>query len=466
VEQAAAGLQSFPGRLRTALKGKNVAISVDQAAASLNHLGSQVRDYFFQHVLSWTMAAQIVVVAVAVLLAFRGVRGMNAWLARQQELPSLPPELQGELPRLKIFKRVIRSFLAFIFIWIAYGIAGHFHWPRDGLYTAGVILLALTLVRLFTEEMKNRFWARLLAGAIWLWAALYIFRLIEPWLTLLSHITFQLDRVNISLLQVTRALPVFLLLYWVSRNLLIIWRFWLKVGSGLSPAIQILLSRLGSIFLYTAAVVLVLTYLGLDLTVFALFSGALGLGLGFGLQKVFANLVSGFILLADKSIKPGDVIQLGDKYGWINYLGVRYISVVTRNGTEHLIPNENLITGEVVNWSYSQNLVRLKIPVGVAYGSDLEQARDLMLKAAADTPRVLKDPKPSVRLLGFGDSTINLELRVWINDPQDGIGAVKSDLLWGIWQRFRDHGLELPFPQRDLYIKAIPEVNIRTGPED
>jgi small-conductance mechanosensitive channel len=272
--------------------------------------------------------------------------------------------------------------------------------------------------------------------------------------------------VDISLLQITRALPFFLLLYWLSRNLSILWRSWLEVGSGLTPALQILLSRLGSIFLYTTAVVLVLTYLGLDLTVFALFSGALGLGLGFGLQKVFANLVSGFILLADKSIKPGDVIQLGDKYGWINYLGIRYISVVTRNGTEHLIPNESLITGEVVNWSYSQNLVRLKVPVGVGYGSDLEQVRDLLLEVAAQTARVLKDPKPSCRLLGFGDNAINLELRVWINDPQGGVASVKSEVLWGIWRRFREHGIEMPFPQRDLHLKSLPEIKVQTGPQD
>jgi small-conductance mechanosensitive channel len=321
-------------------------------------------------------------------------------------------------------------------------------------------------VRLFTGEMKNRFWARVLAGAIWLWAVLYIFHIIEPWLNLLRQITFTLDRVNISLLQITRAFPFLLLLYWLSKNLSIIWRFWLTAGSGLSPAVQILLSRLGSIFLFSAAVVLVLTYLGLDLTVFALFSGALGLGLGFGLQKVFANLVSGFILLADKSIKPGDVIELGGKYGWINFLGSRYISVVTRDGTEHLIPNENLITSEVINWSYSQNLVRLKIPVGVAYDSDLEQARDLMLQVAGDTHRVLKEPKPSCYLLGFGDNSINLELRVWINDPQHGVGSIKSELLWGIWRRFREHGIELPFPQRDLHLKSIPDVKIRTGPED
>lgn len=125
-----------------------------------------------------------------------------------------------------------------------------------------------------------------------------------------------------------------------------------------------------------------------------------------------------------------------------------------------------MITGEVINWSYSHNLVRLKVPVGVAYGSDLEKARDLMLAAAADTLRVLKDPKPACLLTGFGDNAVNLELRVWINDPQHGIGSVKSDLLWGIWRRFRDHGIEIPYPQRDVHLKSIPEAMLRTGPEE
>jgi small-conductance mechanosensitive channel len=159
------------------------------------------------------------------------------------------------------------------------------------------------------------------------------------------------------------------------------------------------------------------------------------------------------------------VIQLGDKYGWINFLGSRYVSVVTRDGIEHLIPNENLITGEVINWSYSQNLVRLKVPVGVAYGSDLEKARELMLAVAADTQRVLKDPKPTYLITGLGDNAVNLELRVWINDPQKGIAHVKSDLFRGILQRFRDHDIEMPYPQRDVHLKSFPEAMVRTGLE-
>ena len=373
------------------------------------------------------------------------------------------PGSPANLNTLMTFVRVIDSLLAVLFVTMAYGVADRFNWPRSGLYTFGIILIALTLVRLFTEEMKNRFWAGILMGIIWLWAFLYVFHIIAPVHHLLRHIVFNLGKVQLSLFTISRAFLLFLLLYWLARNLQVIWRFWLTVESGLTLSVQLLIYKLGSIILYVASVVLVLYYMGLDLTVFAFFSGALGLGLGFGLQKVFANLVSGFIILADKSIKPGDVIQLGNKYGWINFLGSRYTSVIGRNGTEHLIPNENLVTNEVINWSYSSNFVRIDLPVGVAYASDLEKARDLRLETAADSPRVLTDPRPSCLLTGFGDSAINLELRVWLNDPQNGISLLKSDLLWGIWKRFREHGIELPFPQRDVHLKSIPEGGLGTG---
>jgi len=312
-------------------------------------------------------------------------------------------------------------------------------------------------MRLITDQMKNRFWARILQFIIWLWALLFVLHFIDPWLAILDDIDFSVGEFRFSLLTLNRAILLSLLLYWLSRKLIIIWHCWLTLGSTLGPALQILLYKLGSILIYATAMLLILHYIGLDLTVFTLFSGALGLGLGFGLQKVFANLVSGFIILADKSIKPGDVIQIGNQYGWINFLGSRYVSVVSRSGTEHLIPNENLITNEVINWSYSSNLVRISLPVGVSYESDLEKARDLMLEVAQATPRVLVDPKPTCLLMGFGDSTINLELRVWINDPQNGIGRIKSELNWGIWKSFKENGIELPFPQRDVHLKTVVE---------
>jgi small-conductance mechanosensitive channel len=435
--------------------------------AQLDKIVSQAREYFSQHALSWSMAAQIVVIGCALLLAYKISGGMRSWLTRQQEQHATNPEAGADLFILLDFVKVIDAFLAFILLAIAYNIADHFQWRHNELYAAGMLLVGLTLVRLFTDRMKNRFGAKILAMAIWVYAvflaSLGLFNYIDFWFRFLQGVDFQLGKVHFSLLQVNRAFFLLLALYWLSKNLRIFFHFWLTIKSGLTSAVQILLYRLGSILLVSACVVIVLHYLGLDLTVFALFGGALGLGLGFGLQKIFANLVSGFILLGDKSIKPGDVIQLKDTYGWINFLGSRYVSVVTRDGIEHLIPNENLITGEVINWSYSQNLVRLKVPVGVAYGSDLEKARELMLAAAADTLRVLKDPKPAYLITGLGDNAVNLEVRVWINDPQNGIASVKSDLFRGILQRFRDHGIEMPYPQRDVHLKSIPDTLLRTG---
>ena len=435
--------------------------------AHLDKIGAQVRHYYYRHVFSWDMAAQIVVIGCALFLAYKISEGMRAWLRRQQEQHATDPEAGADLVILLDFTKAIDAFLAFILLAIAYSIADHFQWRRNELYAAAMLLVGLTLVRLFTDRMKNRFWAKILTMAIWFYAVFYatlgLFNNIDFWFRFLQGVDFQLGEVHFSLLQVNRAFFLLLALYAVSKNLRTFFHFWLTIKSGLSSAAQILLYRLGSIFLFAACVVIVLHYLGLDLTVFALFGGALGLGLGFGLQKIFANLVSGFILLGDKSIKPGDVIQMGDKYGWINFLGSRYVSVVTRDGIEHLIPNEKLVTDEVINWSYSHNLVRLKVPVGVAYGSDLEKARELMLAAAADTLRVLQDPKPAYLITGLGDNAVNLEVRVWINDPQNGIASVKSDLFRGILQRFRDHGIEMPYPQRDVHLKSVPEAMLRTG---
>jgi small-conductance mechanosensitive channel len=425
---------------------------------SFERLFSQAREYCYQNVLSWAMLVQIGVVALALLLAHKTTRAIHSWFSRQQAQYPVLQESFGEIP----FLKVIGPMLAMTFIWIASRTAHHFHWAHEGLITALILLIALVMVRLCTTQMRNRFWANILVIVIWLWAALYVFHLMTPWNNILAHIDFQLGTVQISLLSIYRALILTLILYWLSRHLSMIWRFWLRTASGQTPAVQVLLYRLGSILLFSVSGVFVLHFLGLDLTFFALFGGALGLGLGFGLQKVFANLISGFILLADKSIKPGDVIELKDTYGRINFLGSRYVSVLTRNGTEHLIPNENLVTGEVINWSHSQDLVRLRVPIGIAYSSDLEKAWQLLLETAADVKRVLQDPKPSCLLVGFGDNAVNLELQVWINDPQNGVGGVKSNLNRGIWQRFRANGIELPFPQRDVNLKSIPEIKIQT----
>jgi len=191
--------------------------------------------------------------------------------------------------------------------------------------------------------------------------------------------------------------------------------------------------------------------IGSSLTVF---SGAIGLGIGFGMQRVFANLVSGFILLLDKSIKPGDVIAVKDTYGWVNTLGGRYVSVITRDGTEHLIPNELLITEHVENWTHTDNNIRLKIPLQVHYKSDVRKAIDLCVQAARETRRVLDQPAPTCLLREFGDSALKLEIRIWINDPTNGVSNVRSEVMLKVWEKFCAEGIEIPYPQRDLHVIA------------
>ena len=178
------------------------------------------------------------------------------------------------------------------------------------------------------------------------------------------------------------------------------------------------------------------------------------MGIGFGLQKVVSNLISGVILLLDKSIKPGDVIEVGDSYGKIQSLGARYVSVITRDGFEYLIPNEDLITQQVINWSFSDRLVRLKIGVGVSYDTDIHKAMDLVVQAARGVNRVLDKPEPMCQLKNFGDSSVDLELYIWIGDPDEGISNVGSTIRLAIWDLFQQHHIKIPFPQRDLHMKS------------
>ncbi len=225
-------------------------------------------------------------------------------------------------------------------------------------------------------------------------------------------------------------------------------------ADSLTPSVRVLVAKLTKIVLITLAFLIAINTLGIDLTALTVFGGALGVGIGFGLQKIVGNLISGLTLLMDKSIKPNDVIAVGQTYGWIVSLGARYTAVRTRDGVEHLIPNEDLIAQRVENWTHSDGAVRLRIPVGVSYKSDVRLAMRLCVEAAQGVDRVLATPEPRCLLMGFGDSSVNLEIRLWIEDPQEGRSNVVSQVLLGVWDRFHEHEIEIPFPQRDLHLKS------------
>nr|WP_234032853.1 mechanosensitive ion channel domain-containing protein [Aurantiacibacter arachoides] len=221
---------------------------------------------------------------------------------------------------------------------------------------------------------------------------------------------------------------------------------------------RLLVEKLLTVGIWALALMIGVDLLGIDLTAFAVFSGAFGLAIGFGLQKTFGNLIAGIILLMDKSIKPGDVIAIADQagnetFGQIRKIGIRAVSITTRDEREYLIPNENLMINQVENWSYSSRNVRIQVPVGIGYACDQKLALALMLEAAKSSRRVLEDPAPSVWLNEYGESSVNYTIHCWITDPEMGVGNVRSDVLMRLWDLLKDNGIEIPFPQRDINLR-------------
>jgi len=224
----------------------------------------------------------------------------------------------------------------------------------------------------------------------------------------------------------------------------------LHKAEGLSPSAQALFAKGARFGLYALAITVTLSTVGVDLTSLTVFSGAVGVGIGFGLQKIFSNLVSGVILLVDKSLKPGDVIEMGGVQGRIAQINARYAAIETLDGKAYLIPNESLIANEVINLSYSNSRLLLRAEVGTSYGGDPRAAMRLMEQAALSVPRVLKDPAPSAMLTAFGDSSVNLAVGFWIEDPENGTGNVRGEVLLAIWDAFKQGGVNIPFPQREV----------------
>ena len=396
---------------------------------------------------------QVVAIAAMFLLAW-GIRAATrAWtdrlVARATTLFRVP-RIAGELQRL----------LTFCYAWLLLVIVENVGDRLGGdvrLVGIAASLTALWIVlRASARLLRDAFLARVVATFAWIVAALDILGLLGPTAAALDSLAITVGAFRLSVLLVIKAGLMIAILLWAALALARLISARLQRVTAFSPSIQVLTGNLIKIALVCVALLIGLNTVGIDLTAFTVFSGAVGVGLGFGLQKIVSNFVSGIILLLERSVKPGDVIEVGSTFGSITYLGARYASVRGRDGKEYLIPNENLITNEVVNWSYSNSLVRLDAEFGVAYASDLHEVRDLSVEVAGATARVLETPRPVCHLTGFGDSAVNLILRFWIADPANGVTNVKGDVLLGLWDAFLERGIELPFPQRDLHIRDLP----------
>lgn len=322
-----------------------------------------------------------------------------------------------------------------------------------GLFQIAMSLVtAWIVIRLFTSFISNSWLSRAVALFVWLVAALNIFGLLTPLVEILKAASIDFGTATISAYDVIWGLITFIALIWFSLFLSRIVEAQLKSVRGINPSIKVLIGKVTKISFVSLAFLLALNTTGIDLTALAVFGGALGVGIGFGMQKVVSNFISGVILLMDRSIKPGDVIQIQDTYGSVNKLAARYTSVITRDGTEYLIPNEDMITQPVINWSHTNRVVRRRISLNVSYKTDLDLARKIMINAAKKHERTLDEMDPRALIKGFGDNGVELELRFWINDPQNGVANINSDVMSVIWTKFHEAGIEFPYPQRVVHI--------------
>jgi small-conductance mechanosensitive channel len=330
------------------------------------------------------------------------------------------------------------------------------------------LLVALAIIRLIVYALRVgiapgpglKAWEKVISTSIWVIVALHLLGWLPVVETSLDQLALGTGEHRVSLLMAGKFVVLSALYLLLALWLAGVIEQWLKGSPHINISLRVGVSKISKVVLLTVAIIMALTEAGVNLASLTVFGGALGVGIGFGLQKIVSNFISGFILLGDRSIRPGDVISVGTNYGWVKELRARYIVVRNRDGVETLIPNENLVTTDVINWSYSDRRVRVRVPVQISYDDDPEQAMAIMEQAATANERVLKSPEPAVRLMEFADSGIALELRVWMTDPEEGVGNVRSDINLAIWHGFKEAGITIPYPQRDVHLRQVIEPEV------
>ena len=404
----------------------------------------------------WTLINILIIVLSIALAKFIGEK-LKLILDPQLRKIHGHPKL---LRVLATFKRYAAVAVFCLLIWLSAYLLKQLTWPSNGFTLTIVASLtsAWFVILLATKVIKNQLVAKSIGLVVWCMAALKILHVMPDALAVLNKTSIEIGGFHSTVMSVIKGSLVFFAAVWLALNIGKFAERQLSLSGDLSPSLKVLVAKLLKALFVLIALLIGMTALGIDFTALAVFSGAIGLGIGFGLQKIFANLISGVILLLDKSIKPGDVItvstSVSESFGQINYLAARYVSVVARDGREYLIPNEDLIINQVINWSYSNEYVRQDIFFGTSYDSDPYLVRQLAIQAAAEHSRVNTEKKPVCHITEFGDSSINFILRFWITDPQGGITNVKGDIYLTLWDLFNEHSVKIPFPHRKILVET------------
>jgi small-conductance mechanosensitive channel len=369
-------------------------------------------------------------------------------------------------------KRVLFPLTSLVFVYLGKLVLQQ--WQHTSLLTlASTLLVAMALIRLAVYTLRYIFspsaWLKTtenaISGVIWVIVALHMVGFLPEVMRALDDISFGMGKNRFSLLLIIQALVTVavtvVIALWLSRLL----ENRVMRAERINMNMRVVLTKLLRVLLTLVGVLAALSAIGFDITLLSVFGGALGVGLGFGLQKIASNYVSGFIILLDESVHLGDVMTIDGHYGVVNQIRSRYLVLRKLDGTEVVIPNETLIGSAVINHSFSDRKARINLPVQISYESGLEEAMALMRDVAGRHPRVLKDPAPEAQILGFGENGIDLQLVLWIPDPEEGSASLKSALYLEIWHAFHQHQIAIPYPQRDIRIvgDSRKEVLAQTG---
>lgn len=426
---------------------------------TIQSIWHQVEIFFHSLILPsrlWQLAIILVCFGIAHLGRIWLAPKVDDW-ARNRDLS--PRQLRSVI----IFRKRLRGVIFVLLAWSAVFVLSElspFYSRRFVVVLAATLVTAWLVVGMIARLIRNDLLRRIVTWGVWIYVALYYLGFADEAAGLLDSAAITLGGFRLSALAVLKALALTALLISGARAVTRRATARIRANADISPSMGELVIKVMQVAFYGAALFVGLKSVGFDLTGLAVLSGAIGVGLGFGLQKVVSNLVSGVIILLDKSIKPGDVISIGDTFGWINSLGARYVSVVTRDGKEYLIPNEDLITGQVVNWSHSDEFVRIDLTFGTSYHDDPHKVRELAIGAAQSVSRVLKSRPAVCHITGFGESSVDYVLRFWIEDPVEGLTNVRGAVYLALWDAFHANGISIPFPQREVRVLggSMPDV--------
>lgn len=414
-------------------------------------LQAQFVEWFSVNILNLGFAMQFILISVAIVLAYiltRTVKPRLNDLINKLHIPFKITEILYNV------LTVTFPFLAMVFIFIGSKIIGPtgLEFPISFAVAISKLLLAWIFIRIIAQVIEQRFARNIIAFTVLGLVALSIFGVLEQTMTTLDAIGFNIGEFRLSALSVAKGvLGIFVLMYGALFLANLTDRRLATVRS-LNPSSRVLISKIARVFLVVMAFLIGMTSAGIDLSLFAVFSGAVGLGIGFGLQKVISNLFSGMLLLMDQSIKPGDIIEMDGTFGWVNHMGARYTELVTRDNKSYLVPNEEFITQQVINWSHGNTLVRVETKFGVHYDSNPHDVKQVAIEATKTVDRVVDSPAPVCHLVEFGDSSLNFVLRYWIKDAEKGITNTKGDVMLSLWDVFTESGIKIPYPHREIFM--------------